>query len=127
MSDDLLVAATRRHLPLDGKRWAFYLINKSSEPVESVVLKEVGYEWGDIGNTKNPDSQFGPLAPDKCVEIWRDDDSAAELRMWLTLLIRRAGVTRTLTVEFPKLYLVKTLATIPVLNKLGILGTGSLS
>jgi hypothetical protein len=127
MSDDFLVAATPLHWPRHCKRWAFHLINNSTEPIKSAVLKEVGYEWGDMGNTTNPDIQFGLIEPGACIEIWRDDDAAAELRMWLTLLIRGAAGVRTLTVEFPKLYLVKSLSVIPALGKPGIVGTGTLT
>jgi hypothetical protein len=127
MRGDFLIAATPLDPPQDGKYWVFHLINNSSGPIESALLKEVGYEWGDMGNSTNPDAQFGPIAPGACLEIWRDNDSAAELRIWLTLSIRWAARARTLTVEFPKLYLVKRLSLIPVLGKPGILGVGALT
>jgi hypothetical protein len=127
MSGEFLVAATRLRSPSYGKCWSFHLINNSSEPVELAILNEVGYEWGDTGNTTNPETRVGPVAPGTCVEIWRDDDSAAELRIWLKLLIRAGAGTQTLTVEFPKLYLVTRFTVIPVLGKPGILGAGTLS
>ncbi len=126
MTAEILVAAAPLDPPQGGKCWSFYLINDTSVPIDSALLKEVGYEWGDFGNATNPEAEFGPIAPGGCLEIWRDDDSAAELRMWLTLLIRAAAAERTLTVEFPKLYLVRNLSPIPVLGKSGVVGSGSL-
>ncbi len=126
-SRDFLVGATRLDRLWLGKSWAFHLINNTSDPIESAILKEVGYEWGDMGSTRNPNLRFGPLAPGTAVEIWRDDDSAAELRMWLTLFIRVARGTQNLRVEFPKLYLVKRLSVIPVVGKNGVLGTSVLT
>lgn len=127
MSDDFIVAAARLQRPWLRKRWAFYLINNSPESIDSAILKEVGYEWGDWGSVKNPEAQFLGVTPGTCVEIWRDDDSAAELRMWLKILIRRAEGPQTLTVEFPKLYRVGTLSVVPVLGKPGFVGTGTLT
>ncbi len=126
-SRDFLVGATRLTRFWHGKRWAFHLINNSPDAIESAILKEVGYEWGDMGSARNPNLQFGPLAPGTWVEIWRDDDSAAELRMWLTLLIRAARGTQNVRVEFPKLYLVERLSVIPVVGENGVLGTSVLT
>jgi hypothetical protein len=59
----MLVAATPIE-PRDGdKCWAFHVVNDGSEPIERVVLEGVDYEWGDSGNARTMNAEFGPIAP----------------------------------------------------------------
>jgi hypothetical protein len=118
-----LIAATPLDPPVDGKCWAFHLINDSTERLESVTVASVDYEWGDLGNGVSPETRYGPVAPGSSLEVWRDDDNAAELRMSITLLLRGAGGERRITVEFGKLYRTKRLVAIPILGMAGIPGS----
>jgi hypothetical protein len=74
------------------------------------------YEWGDLGNSNTPDSRVLGIAPGTHALIWRDDSSAAELRMDLSLSVQMRDRTARLLFEFPKLYLKKNL---PLVDKLG--------
>jgi hypothetical protein len=116
----MIVAATPIDPPADGKCWAFHVVNDSAAPIESMVLEDVSYEWGDMGGGSSPNLRFGPLAPGASVEIWRDDDNAAELRMELELLVRDGGGERRVTAEFGKLYRVRQLQPIPGLGRDGV-------
>lgn len=122
MAADILVVATPLKPAVEGKCWAFHLVNNSAASIESVIVQAVGYEWGDTGSGVSPQTRFGPIPPATSVEIWRDDDSAAELRMDLRLLIRNAEGGRAIIAEFPKLYRVKTLSPIPILGRDGVVG-----
>ena len=86
----------------DGKEWSFYLLNDGRVPLDLVVLKAFGHEWGDFGHTEHPDVTVTDLAPGASAVIWRDNDD--ELRMWLTLLVRVRGREVELLLEFPMLY-----------------------
>lgn len=107
--------------PLDGGHWAFHLVNDSDQPITSVLLESVDYEWGDMGSERKIGSRFGPIAARTAVEIWRDDDDAAELRMSLYLVVDG----RRVMAEFPKLYKVRTFERIPILEIDGYRGTTS--
>lgn len=86
----------------DDKEWSFYLLNDGRVPLDEVVLKAFGHEWGDMGPTKHPDLKFTDLSPGASALIWRDNDD--EFRMWLTLLVRVRGREVELMLEFPMLY-----------------------
>ena len=117
----ILVAATPLVPPVAGRCWAFHFVNDSDEPIESLLLQQVDYEWGDMGGGSSPQARFGPVAPRTAVEIWRDDNNAAELSTSLQLLVRGASGERTITAEFGKLYRVKQLTPIAVLGRDGVL------
>lgn len=86
----------------DGKEWSFYLLNDGRAPLDLVVLKAFGHEWGDFGRTEYPGVQVADLAPGANALIWRDDDD--ELRMWLSLLVRVRDREVELLLELPLLY-----------------------
>lgn len=46
----------------DGKEWSFYLINDRNVPLDSAVLNQISYEWGDLGNNQPADVQVTGLA-----------------------------------------------------------------
>ena len=109
------VAACREDLH-DGNAWSFYLINDSDHPFDLAVLHEVGYEWGDTGNSEPADVRVADLAPGAHALLWRDDGSGAELRMALALSVRMGGRDVRLGFEFPRLY---KLTNLPVIDGLG--------
>jgi hypothetical protein len=119
------MAATPIDPPLDAECWAFHLISASTEPIESLAITHVEYEWGDMGNGVSRNLRLGPVAPGSSLEVWRDDDDAAELRMTISLLVRGGGGERKVMGEFGKPYRRKRLTAIPVLGKEGVLGTTS--
>jgi hypothetical protein len=112
------IAACREALD-DGKEWSFYLINDSDAPLDSAVLNQVGYEWGDWGSSEAADIHIAGLAAGGHALIWRDDGSGAELRMDLSLLVRVGDREVRLLFEFPKLYLKSNLPVIVGLGKPG--------
>lgn len=95
------VLAVRRE---EGKQpWAFYFVNDGVH-VDGVRLVQVGYEHGDAGDAKAVGRELGAMAAGGFAEIWRDDDDAAELRMWLELEVRVSGRRQAVTFELPRLY-----------------------
>ena len=112
------VAACREPLD-DGKAWSFYLLNDNDFSLDEVVLCEVGYEWGDWGNTEAADIHVTGLAPGTHALIWRDDGSGAELRMDLSLRVQVRGREVRLQFEFPKLYRKRNLQVVDGLGKPG--------
>lgn len=75
-----------------------------------------------MGSGETPGTRFGPIAPESSLEIWRDDDSAAEVRMSIKLRVCGSSGERAITAEFPKLYRVRSLSPIPVLEADGFVG-----
>ena len=112
------VAACREALH-DGKEWSFYLINAGNAPLDSAVLDQVSYEWGDSGSGEATDVRVTALAPGAYALIWRDDGSGAELRIDLSLFVRVGDREVRLLFEFPKLYRKKDLPLIDCLGKPG--------
>ncbi len=112
------VAACREDLG-DGNQWSFYFINDGAAPIDWLELFEVGYEWGDWGNSESADVRVTDLQPGKHALIWRDDGSGAELRMDLSMRARSAGREVRFNVEFPKLYRLKNLPVVEGLGKPG--------
>src|SRR5262252_6284347 len=112
------VAACREALD-DGKEWSFYLINDGAIALDSALLYEVGFEWGDQGQSEPADVRVAGLAPGAHALIWRDDGSGAELRMELSLRVSASGREAQLRFEFPKLYLQRNLRSIEGLGKPG--------
>lgn len=99
----------------DDKEWSFYLLNDGSRPLERVVLKTFGHEWGDFGDAVHPDVEIANVGPGTHVLIWRDNDH--ELRMWLTLAVRIDDREADFLVEFPMLYRRK--GNLPLVEQLG--------
>ena len=64
---------------------------------------------------------FGPVPRGASVEIWRDDDDAAELNMLLQLDVTVGSETRSILAELPKLYKVRWFKRIPVVKRRGVL------
>lgn len=112
------VAACRESLD-DGNAWSFYLLNDNEFSLDEVVLYEVGYEWGDWGNSESTDVCVRGLAPGGSALVWRDDGSGAELRMELSLRVQLRGHTVRMQFEFPKLYRKKNLPVVEGLDKPG--------
>ena len=112
------VAACRESLD-DGKVWSFYLLNDNDFSLDEVVLYEVGYEWGDWGNSESANVRVTDLAPGGHVLIWRDDGSGAELRMDLSLQVQIGSHSTRMQFEFPKLYRMKNLQMVEGLDKPG--------
>jgi len=112
------VAACRETLD-DGKVWSFYLLNDNDFSLDEVVLCEVGYEWGDFGNSESTDVRVTSIAPGGHALIWRDDGSGAELRMDLTLRVQLRDRMTRMQFEFPKLYRKKNLPLVEGINKPG--------
>ena len=94
------VAACREAL---GK-WNFYLLNDSNDPLDLAVLYEIGYEWGDFGNSDPVDVRVTDLSPGEHALVWSDDGSGAELRMELVFRVRLHGREAEMRFEFSKLY-----------------------
>ena len=112
------VAACREALD-DGKEWSFYLINDNAAPLDFAVLYEIGYEWGDSGNSEAADVRVTGLTPGEHALIWRDDGSGAELRMDLWLRVGVRGREVRLHFQFPKLYLQRNLQLVDSLGMPG--------
>lgn len=93
----------------DGQSWSFYLLNDSQAPFEEVVLYQVGYEWGEVGNYHAKDVRIADLAPTNHALIWRDDGYGAELRIQLSLKVKLTNREARLEFDFPKLYRMKSL------------------
>jgi len=92
-----------REAGTDGASWSFYLINDSTSPIDAVLF-QVGFEWGDLGNSRDVDVGVKHLAPGSCALLWRDDGSGVEFRMDLRLRIQSQRGEVDLMFEFPKLY-----------------------
>lgn len=118
------IAACREELG-DGQEWSFYLINDGAAPLDSAVLTNVSYEWGDWGTDAAASGQVAGLAPGGHALLWRDDANAAELRIDLWLLVRTGEREVKLWFEFPKLYRKENLPLVEGLGKPGWQVTGS--
>jgi len=112
------LAACREALD-DGKQWSFYLINDGDASLDSVILDEISYEWGDFGSSEKADARVADLAPGSHALIWRDDGSGAEFRMDFSMLVQSRGRQARLRFEFPKLYRQNKLPPVEGLNKSG--------
>jgi hypothetical protein len=109
-------------IPSDGDRcWAFHIVNDGSEPIESVVIESVDYEWGDYGNSETVSrGPMGPLAPHTSIEVLRETDT--EVRTSVTFRVRDAAGERRYVAELGKLYrpvLSAALVEIPYLGRAG--------
>jgi len=110
----MIIAATPINPPEGDKYWRFHFINDSPEPVGSVVVESVDYEWGDQGNSETVGTRFGPVAPGASVELLNETDT--EVRTSLMLLVDG----RRIVAEFGKLYAAPgRLLPIPVLDRPG--------
>jgi hypothetical protein len=112
------VVACREKLD-DGNEWSFYLINDSATPLNSALLYEVCYEWGDMGNSEAANVRVTNLEPKASALIWRDDGSGAELRMDLWLRVETEGREARLYFGFPKLYRLYNFPMVEGLDKCG--------
>jgi hypothetical protein len=109
----------------DGSACSFYLINDSPHPVDA-VLYQVGYEWGDMGNYRDVDVHVAGLAPGASARVWRDDDSAEELRADLRVAFRTPSGEVRVMFEFPKLYRKTDLPVVPGLARPGWVAAATL-
>jgi len=89
--------------PPDGDLcFTFRLTNDSDQPILSVYLDRVDYEWGDFGNGETIGAVFGPIAPGASVDLMRE--TSTEVRTSIALRVRDAGGERTVCAEFGRLY-----------------------
>ena len=117
---DVVMAACEEPPDPQGRRWVFYLLNQSADPIDDVRLERVCHGWGDIGDERRVDASFGRLSSQGFIELWRDDDDAAEIDTWLELSIIVVGGMRHLRYEFSKLYR-RQLDAVPLVGKRGVL------
>ena len=107
--------------PVEGRCWAFYVINDGALPIDKIVVESVHTEWGDFGNAEPIGIAYGGIAPGECLEVHREVDT--ELRTALALVVTVAGVAERVHAEFGRLYAPsqKKLVPIPILGKDGLL------
>jgi len=119
----LVIAVTPIRPPVGGKYWAFHVINATPRPIESILLEEVSYEWGDEGSSRFVGARFGPLAPAASVEIWREENT--ELRTSVHLVVRGATGTHLLMAESPALEvdMYREPVFVPILGRKGYIAT----
>jgi hypothetical protein len=103
----------------DGKQWSFYLINDSANPLDLAVLEKVAFEWGDWVSNETADARITDLQPGAAALLWRGDDSGAELRMDMSVLVHMRGREVRLLFEFPMLYRKQNLQVVDGLGKPG--------
>ena len=114
----MIVAATPIDPPDGEWCWRFHFVNNSEEPVESVVVDRVDYEWGDMGNGEAVGAWFGPVPPRSSVEIYKEIDT--EVRTSLTLTVRGPAGSQRIVAEFGKLYSTPgNVVPIPIVDRLG--------
>lgn len=114
----MIVAATPIDPPEGDLCWRFHFVNDSDEPIESVVVESVDYEWGDSGNGRRVGTRFGPIPARTSLEIFKETDT--EVRTSLTLRVRGPGGEQSVVAEFGRLYrLSGVLAPIPILDRPG--------
>lgn len=111
--------AACRELLDDDKEWSFYLINDSNDHIDSVVLNQIWYEWGDLANSESVASCVTDIGPGAHALIWRDDGSGVEFRMILSVLACVGDREVNLSFEFPKLYRQRNLKLVNHLDKPG--------
>ena len=114
----MIVAA----VPIDAGDycWAFYVINDDDEPIDSVLVERVHYEWGDFGNSEDIGIRYAGIAPGACLEVHRE--VATEVRTGLSLILAIAGVEHRIYAEVGRLYATpRRLEPIPILAKDGML------
>ncbi len=111
------IAACRESL--EGNAWNFYIINDNDFSLDEVILYEIGYEWGDWGDSEVADVHVTGLASGGNALIWKDGGGGAELRMELSLRIKFLGRVAQMQFEFPKLYKKKNLPVVEGLSKPG--------
>jgi hypothetical protein len=112
------MAACREKLG-DGKAWSFYLINDADAPLGPALLDRVDYEWGGMGSSESAGVWVAGLGPGEHVLVWRDDGDAAEVRVDLSVVVRRDGHGVRLLFEFPVLYNKRRLPVVDGLGKAG--------
>ena len=118
----MIVAALPLSPPQDGKYWAFVVANDEADPIDAIVVEEVGYEWGDLGNAAPVGTSHGPIAPGAHLEVYREVDT--EVRTHLVLRVHQGGRTRRVLAEVGKLYATPSnLEDIPVIERPGKLAT----
>jgi hypothetical protein len=119
----MIVAALPIDPPDGHKWWAFYVVNDTGPTMEAVVVEQVGYEWGDTGNTEDVGATFGPIAPGAYIEVYRETNTEVRTALWL--LIRDANGIRRVIAEVGRLYLPRSssLESIPIIGRAGKLAT----
>ena len=103
----------------DGKQWSFYLINDSDTHIDSAVLNDIWYEWGDLANNESVSSHVTNLAAGEHALIWRDDGDGTEFRMVFSVIACIGEREVNLSFEFPKLYRQEHLKPVRGLDKPG--------
>ncbi len=114
----MIVAAIPIKPPEGDKSWAFYFINDSPEPIESVFVHSVNYEWGDSGNSTAVGTLLGPVPPGNYIEILKETET--EVRTAVILMVKNPSGNHWINAEVGKLYShPETYSHIPILNRLG--------
>jgi hypothetical protein len=111
--------AIRKESDGGDRPWAFFFVNEG-DPIDALSLAKVGYEYGDIGNVTEVRRELGAVASRSAKEIWRDDDSAAELNICVEIDVTRGHCTERLVFELPKLYRQHVLVALPIVGGVGI-------
>jgi len=88
---------------LSGLGWDFFLVNDGDEPIETAVLVEIGYEWGNLRSSDTVEVTVSNILPGQHKFVCSDDDSA-EGRVDLLFRVSTRGHEAQLRFEFPKLY-----------------------
>jgi hypothetical protein len=101
--------------------WQFYLINDGDASIESGIVDEMSYEWGDNATTERVGTSFSAIPPGTALAIHRDIDS--EMRTSIVGRVTIGGVERPFGAEFGRLYgpSSKQLVPIPILGVMGLL------
>ena len=117
----MIVAALPLEPPHGEACWAVHFINDSADLVESVLVEQVSYEWGDWENSEVRGLVHGPIPSGGSVLLCNETDT--ELRTCLRLRVRTSVGERLICAEFGRLYRPRscTLTTVPILDRPGML------
>lgn len=106
--------------------WEFFFINTTAQPVDGLVVETAGAEWGDTSwiDSAMKDKSLGSVGAGGWRAIWTCDSDAAEVNPWLTVRLRTQTIEERLMFEFPKLYKIKSLERVPILDRDGYICHG---
>jgi hypothetical protein len=96
--------SVRREDLNDGKTFSLYFINDSTFPLDHVIVRNVGTEWGALSDNHEINLHLQNLAPGAEARIWRDDDDAAELAMYACATVEAMGRRVALTFDITRSY-----------------------